>query len=262
MLYLEFIKKAFQERFAYRFDFYIRLIGSFLVLFVQISVWQALFRNQADIQGVSLAEMLTYVIIASVVMCVTGSNAAHTIAERVQTGSIGGDLLRPVYFKYYIFAEDLGVNSFRLLYVVAPASIVMAFFYGFLPPSGWETGIYFFVTMFLGILLSLYIHFILGLFAFWLQTSWYVEWYLRAFRELFSGSFVPLWFYPEWLLGISVWLPFRYIYFDPISIYLGKYGSGQMLRVLALQLVWLLILWAVERLVWHQAQKQLMVNGG
>ncbi len=80
--------------------------------------------------------------------------------------------------------------------------------------------------------------------------------------ELFSGSFVPLWFYPDWLYAISACLPFRLIFFEPISIFLGRYAVEDMLQIVLLQLVWLAVLYAAGVWVWSKAQTKVMVHGG
>lgn len=261
-LYLEFFRKAFQERYAFRFNFYITIFASVLLLMIQINVWTALYSNKGIISSINLNEMLSYVIIASIVVALTKSGAGTKIAERVENGNIVLDLMKPVNFKQYLFSEDLGKNVFQALFVAVPAIAVTWLFYDFTISSGMENLLVFLPGLALGILIAFHIHYIFGLLAFWLETSWYIPFFIGAMFDLFSGSIVPLWFYPKWLFDICQFLPFRFIFFEPISIFLGKYELHQAANILLMQAGWLLALLVIEKLVWLRVQHKLAVHGG
>ena len=77
---------------------------------------------------------------------------------------------------------------------------------------------------------------------------------------LFGASAIPLWFYPDWLAKVSLFLPFRYISYEPILIFLGE--SESPLTAIILQLAWLAVLFLIEKLVWRRAERKLIVQGG
>ena len=261
-LYIEFVKKSFQERYAYRFDFFVTFIGSIMAIFIQFSIWSALYNKNEAIHSVTLTDMLNYVVISTFVMALTRSNVGQVIADRVSNGSIATDLTRPVNFKYYLFAENVGSNSFNLLFVTIPTCIFAGIFYRFTFNEDIVIWGLFLVSLLLGAIIAFYINYVLGLLAFWFKTSFYISWFLQALNELFSGSIVPLWFYPKWLFTMSSWLPFKLVYFDPISIYLGKHTYLSSIKIILLQLLWVIVLILLEKRVWTAAQKKVFVHGG
>lgn len=261
-LYIEFFKKAFQERYAFRFDFYISILSSILLLIIQLNVWEALYRDKGAINNVAFGEMISYTIVATVVMSLTGSGAGRKIADRIQNGSIIMDFIKPINFKSYLFSEDLGTNIFKMLFISIPSIGVTLFFYRVSVIASIESQILFLASLIIGVLIAFNIHYIFGLFAFWLETSWYIPFFTGAMFELFSGSVVPLWFYPDWLYDISQVLPFRFIFFEPISILLGKYTVSRGLSVIQFQLIWLIAVVLIERFMWFMAQKKIVVHGG
>lgn len=261
-LYLEFIRKSFQERFAYRLDFYISIFGTFLFLFLQINLWTALYSGENSVNTVTLSNMIDYIIISCLVTALTKSSVGNKIAEKIETGKIVSDFTKPLNFKYYLWSEDLGNNSFNALFITMPLCLVIGLINKFSLPSDPLFLMFFVVSFILGAMISFYINYLLGLFAFWLHTSWFITWFLAAFNGLFSGAVVPLWFYPDWLRMICDLLPFRFIFFEPISIYLGRYSSEMVYKLLLLQIVWVVLLIVVERVVWTRAQKHVFVNGG
>lgn len=260
-LFNQFLILAFKEKYAYKFDFYVSFLASILVIIVKINVWQALYKGNV-VDAANLNEMITYVLVSSVIFTLTKSGAANKIGRKVEDGSIIGDFTRPVNFKSYLFAEDLGNNFFTVLFVSLPSVLIVSLFFGFTWEIGLIKSLFFILSIILAILISFYIKYIIGLFAFWLETSWYIPFFVGAIFELFSGSTIPLWFFPEWLKTISDLLPFRLIFFEPISIFLNKYSISESLSIIFAQLIWLLILVIFEKLLWFNAQKKIVVHGG
>lgn len=261
MLYLEFFKKAFQERYAYKFDFYVSLIGNLLTIIVQISIWIALYQSNID-KPISISEMISYVILSSFVASLTNSQVSQKLGEKVENGHIIMDFIKPINLKNYLFAEDLGRNIFQVASSTFPSILLISLIYGFDIPAEIKTWAIFSVSLILGILIAFYFHYIIGLFVFWLETSWYITFYVGALMQLFSGSIVPLWFYPEWLFIISNALPFRLIFFEPIAIFLEQRTGYETLQIIAIQLFWLLILYLLERTIWSFATNKVVTHGG
>ena len=260
-LYFEFFKKAFQEQYAYRFNLIVSVIGSFLTLWMQIFIWRALFDgNEANVMDIK--QMLTYTIVSSLIMTLTSSTVAHKLGEKVQTGDIMIDFLRPINLKTLFFANELGWNLFRVLFIAMPGTVLTGLIVGFDFPTELETILAFLISLILGLFLAFYFHYLVGLSAFWLESTWYIPFFTGAFIQLFAGAAIPLWFYPEWLYQLTNWMPFRFIFFEPISIFLNQRNASEILVILITQLVWLLILWIFERLVWKNVNAKLVMNGG
>lgn len=262
MLYWSFFAKSFKEKYVYRFDFYISILATILSLVIQISVWKALYKNEGVRQLISLTDMLVYTLISIFLLSLTRFGVGNKIAERVTSGAIESDFTKPISFKYYLLAEDLGNNLFKALFVSLPAAIVFLIFYDLSVLPTIINLLIFIISVGLGVLIAFHIHYIVGLSAFWLHSTWYLQFYLGALFELFSGSTVPLWFYPNWLQTICDWLPFKYIFFEPISIFLGRYTLPVSLNIIGIQIFWLFVLFIIERLVWNNVERKVVVHGG
>ncbi|QOS76719.1 ABC-2 family transporter protein [Paenibacillus sp. JNUCC31] len=261
-LFVTFLKRSFLERYAYRFDFYTSIFGSFISLFVQLNVWSVLMENNSSNSQVSLDEMLTYVIITSLITALTASQVGEKIAQKVDNGSIISDFIRPINIRNYLWAEDIGKNIFNFLLINIPNVIIILLFMRIEIVFELSNFLMFLISLVLAIIIAFYIQFVLGLLAFWLQTPWYISWILNACKDLFSGSVIPLWFYPDWLYQISSWLPFRLIIFEPINMYLGNLSIDEGYKILLLQCVWIVSLYLLSKLIWSKAQSKIIVHGG
>ena len=261
-VYLQFASKAFRQRFAYRANTWLNMLTAILGLFVQLSIWKALYHNRNVVNGISLLDMMTFVIVGMAVSALTYSRVGNTLANKVVDGSIAGDFIRPVSLKYYLMAEEFGGNCYTMVFSFLPVSIAAMLFVPFRGPQSAAAMVLFLVSLALGILLMHYIHYTLGLLAFWFKRSIYVNWFLGAFFTLFGGQQVPLWFFPEPLHNIAMILPVRFVSFEPLSIYLGQRDISEGLYVLGLQAIWILMFWLLERVIWAKAQRVITVQGG
>ena len=104
--------------------------------------------------------------------------------------------------------------------------------------------------------------YVVGLLAFWTQATWFLPWYVRAGVAFFGGTIIPLWFYPEGLIRLSRFLPFRYISFEAISYYLGKTALDSAPVSLGIALLWWLLLFMAGHCLWNLAKRKMTINGG
>jgi len=113
-----------------------------------------------------------------------------------------------------------------------------------------------------GLLIYFLISYLLGMLGFWYMTIWHFKRLLEDTIRVFAGALIPLWFFPQFLVTVSNYLPFKYIYFIPISIYLQKISLAEAQKAIALQFIWLVTLLALEHFVWQKAIKKLVIQGG
>ena len=261
-LYLDFARKTFRQRTIYKTDMVMRVVSHFLALFVQVSVWHVLFATRSSSNGVTVQDMVTYVILGMLVSSLTSSYIDYRIAERVQDGSIAIDFIRPVNFKYYMICEDLGESGLMTFVTTLPACVFGALYWGLRLPEKPITLVLFLATLAGGIMVVTSLNYTLGLLSFWFKDSYHVDWLFGAMRTVFSGALVPLWFYPPALRAVSEAFPWQLGSFAPLAVFLEKSPSSAAIRVLILQAVWLVVLLWIERILWRKAQEKIEVYGG
>ncbi|MFK7691257.1 ABC transporter permease [Paenibacillus sp. HJGM_3] len=261
-VYWTFVVKSFQQRFVYRINSYITILSAWLGLFVLVSAWRALYSGKTAVNGITFEDMINFIVINTLVASLIHSNMGQKIGERVADGSISIDLIRPITFKGYYLANQLGENAFALLFSTMPATLLAVLLWGFHFPDNPLRVALFLVSLMLGLLVMNQINYLFGLLAIWLKTSWFINAITGAAFELFAGTFVPLWFYPEWLYTVAKCLPFHLVTFQPISIFLGRLSIPQSWGVLGLQLLWLAALWGLEQWMWSKSQDEIDIHGG
>ena len=263
-LYIEIIKNVFKSRLTYRFNYFTGLIGKVLSIFAQFFIWKALLLNSSidtSYGTIDFSSMVTYIIMSSIISIITSTSVISVVDNNIRSGQIALDFIKPINFKLYMFCDSIGKNLYQILFSVLPVAILSIVIFGIQPPDPIDF-ILFIIATIGGILVNYFLCFCLGLLGFWLTQEWIIGRFLNDLIRLFSGAFIPLWFFPSQLLQISEYLPFRFIYFVPISIFLGKFDIIQCLYLLLTQLIWIILLYLLSVYIWKKAIHKLVVQGG
>lgn len=261
--YLEFAKKAFQKALVYRIEVLISLIYAIVSILIYVYLWSALYQNQPQVKGITLKEVITYSAISIIIRrLIPGMETAVLIEEKMRTGDIATDLMKPIDLGGYLFSNALGQSCFAFLVNILPIfSIAFFLFKIILPPAS----LFFFsflVSLSLGYIIIFCIDFMVGMVAFWTRETFGFRHVMTSIIAFFSGSLVPLWFFPKFLERITFFLPFRAIYFTPLSIYLGKVPSNQIAWALIQQALWAIGLIIGARLIQVAAIRKVVIQGG
>ncbi|RDJ04915.1 hypothetical protein B5K05_22885 [Rhizobium phaseoli] len=103
-----------------------------------------------------------------------------------------------------------------------PVIILFSLLYGLLPPASFAYGLLFIGYVAVSTTLLLLISILFGLLSFWVFDAHSLEWFMRGFGALLSGGLVRLWFFPPVLAETAHVLPFAWITYDPMAVYLGQ----------------------------------------
>ena len=80
--------------------------------------------------------------------------------------------------------------------------------------------------------------------------------------ELFSGLLLPISFFPHFFQSVLAVLPFQYISYIPVLLYLGKINGLGMLKVLSVQVFWVFALLALGDGMWRWSSRRITIQGG
>jgi ABC-2 type transport system permease protein len=263
--YFKFIQISFKNGLAYRAEYFIGVFRSLVVLLVQLCVWRALLGHTGQVTTnsgiVTLKEMTTYVLVSSMISTMVNYNVIQDMNNRIGTGQISMDLVKPMNFQTYTFCNMTGQNMFSFLFQLLPILVIGLIFVGIDFPT-LQNLLLFCLALINAVVIMFLMNYCLGLMAFWYTRTWQVSELLQMFIRLFSGMIVPLWFFPKVLMNIADFLPFKLTYFVPISVFMGKGTFVDSLWSLLQQFGWMAVLYLLTKLVWRTAIKKLVIQGG
>lgn len=263
--YFAFARSAFLASLAYRNEVWANLFGKVVQVFARVAIWLAVYAGigATVVDGVSLQQMVTYALLGGIVMGATRhENVLNEIGRSLKTGDVAVWLLKPISYPAYLFANESGSFFYRLLTQVIPTIAFAALFYGMLPPASLFHGAMFLAFWAVAFILLFLMSAFAGLIAFWLMTSFSLDWMLGALLHLFAGLLVPLWFYPEPLATVARHLPFAWVAYYPNAVYLGQLPVSQTWLYLGLGLCWTVVFLAGVVWLWRKASTRITVQGG
>jgi ABC-2 type transport system permease protein len=260
-IYLQIAAVMPKAALAYRFNVTLELVSVLLQIFLLKVVWTAVYAGREAAQPLPLGELVAYLTIANLQVWLLFPELSWMIQQRVREGQIAMDLARPVSFLGQMCAQQLGVTAGFAMYLVV--ALPFAFVIGALqPPASLQAGVMYVVSLGLALAVVTWMGLLLGLVSIWtLETTGMMAIY-RFVNIFFAGALVPLSFFPPALRAVAEALPFQTQAFIPLSIYFGRLEGGDLVRALAVQALWVVVLGSFALFVWRRARHKLVVQGG
>jgi ABC-2 type transport system permease protein len=246
---------------AYRSDLMFGIAGMIIQVVLTVTVWRVLYLDKNQVSGVDSSTAVSYAVLAACFQSIVMPWQFSSLPLRIMQGQIGVDMIRPRSLISQCLAQATGTLVGRLPIGLSGLVVGLAL-RGVRPPAGELELLAWVCSTGLGIANVLTINLLVSMAAFWtLEISGPMIIY-RFGSAFLSGALVPLWFMPDWLRQVVSWLPFQAQIYAPLSLWFGA-GSGEsIVRTLAVQGMWVVILWLLLQLVWRQAVRKVVILGG
>ena len=259
--YFELMKRSFLGRRAYKLELLLGVLTSFASVFVVVALWRALYAAGGEPRGISLSAVTTYAVVSMGMRTAFMMNE-FTLERKVLTGEIVVDLLRPISIPLSLLSSTVANSAFNLIGQAVPTFVIAVILFHIPLPRTLLAGTLFLASVVLGFLLLFSFSLNFWALTFWLERTYSVITIKNSLVALTSGLLLPLWFVPKELIGLFNTLPFQYVYFAPISLYLGRLSPSMAIHAFVLQIVWLAVFSTSAWLIWKAGVKNLIVNGG
>ena len=225
---------------------------------VLLGLWQVLLQGKPSGVELSLAQLLTYTLIAEIFR---DQLACRTqLQQCLWEGSVGAYFLRPMSVFGQFAARMGGEGLFGLAFFSLPLALAAPLLgVDPLPASGCAD-LLFPLSLGLAIAVGLALELFFGALVVYLEHNVHNAYRLRdALVALLSGAVIPLELFP-WNLGRLIgWLPFAATASAPLRIYVG---SGEPGPLLLLQVFWAVACWLLARWFWRFNRERLVCHGG
>jgi ABC-2 type transport system permease protein len=259
--YVSIARMALQQALAYRGTAIFTVLILFLWIAILFSFWSSAYAGREEIAGYTHRDMRTYILLAYAINALVGWRVGSAMMGRIRTGEIVIDMIRPLNYRTTQLANAAGSGI-----VEGAVSFGIALGLGLLffirPPDGALTAVLFVISVLLGFVTKVLVIFLISLLTFWTLQGVGLMWAQQSVIAILSGTLVPLALLPGWVRVVAEVLPLRGIVATPVSIYLCTTGGLAMLGLLALQIVWLAVLWWVTDKAWIRAFRAVEVQGG
>lgn len=257
-----FAATAFTRQLAYRVANWSGLFTNAFFLFIRAYALEACFTARDAIGGMDVAEVLTYTTITQMLVMVCPIWGTLGLGDRVRSGDVALDLVRPVSVYALMVSQRLGVSAYYLLMRGLPVAAIGAAA-GLLsaPASVWLVAPWL-VSVALGAFIGASLLFLVDVSSFWLESERGLRYVAIGLTGLLSGLFLPLPFFPSWAQGLSRALPFQYTLHLPVEIWLGRLDGPALALALGMQILWAVALAGICTAVLRAGTRRLVIHGG
>lgn len=251
--YLQIAKLTWDETFVYRLNFIMwrmRLILQTLTLYF---LWVSLIPSGTTLFGYNQSSMLTYILGTSLVSSFVLSSRSHAVGDEINSGNLSNFLLKPINYFLYWFARDVGDKAMNIIFSIIELTVLFAILK---PPLFIQTESMFLLLTLIAIALALIMYFLfnflLGLIGFWSPEVWAPRFIFIILLNFFAGGLFPLDILPKFIFSIFQLLPFTYLLYFPIKIYLGQLTMIEIFTGIMISLSWTILLYIVVRYMWRK----------
>jgi len=263
--YLAFMRASFSMNLAYRMHIVFWIFSDFIQIGLMLLVWVAVYQNSdsALIYGFSLNQILIYNLIVNMSASFTRMNPVWDIAEDYYDGRVAMSLIKPTRYITQIFFQNLGSNIFGNILISLPLSIALVVL-GInhqIDITLLSLALYV-LSLGMGLFISFYANFIFANLVFYTDATFGMFQLNEAIVRIFSGSLIPLVFFPGWLKLIADFLPYGSIQYIPTMILMGRITGTEIVLRMLIQLAWVLGLALSAHMLWNHSLRRMKVHGG
>jgi ABC-2 type transport system permease protein len=258
-------KLTWMERLAYRVNFFMEIASGILSSLIVIFLWMAIYRSagREAIGGYSIREMVTYLLGAGLINSFLLTTAENPeTSQNIQDGTLSNLLIQPVSPYGIWFFRDFGAKIFFFTFGLLGYIVVCLFFYRYLVPS-LNFGYFFFflLSLLLASLLQFFMFQSFSLLSFWVENTYGIRFTMRVIMEVLAGAIIPLSFFPGILQKIFLLLPFHFLIYLPMNIYLGKIPLIQAPFELLKEAGWITGFGLLNLFIWRKGVRQYVAYG-
>lgn len=249
---------SFQNEFTYRLNFVLWRLRNVIRILLVITLWNVVFSNTPQVFGYTKDQLIAYVFMASIVSTlIMASPSNDTMGGEIGNGDLSNYLVKPISYIKYWFTRDLASKLLNVFFSIGEFVILLAIFRPDITfPQNPVNIIFAIVAWAAAVVLYFLVSKIAVFCGFWIPTNaWGFMFIVLVFLEMLSGVIFPIDVLPplgQFLINLT---PFPYLIYYPISIYVGKFTSPEVLWILVRTVLWVFLSGYLALVMWKKGLK-------
>lgn len=260
--YLSVFKVSWQEIFIWRTNFVLWRLRNVFQILILYFFWSTVFSNQDHLFGYTRTTILTYVLGSSLIRSMVLSSRSVDVAGEIHQGILTNYLLKPISYLSYWWTRDLADKILNIIFSICELALIV---WLLKPPILLQTDpltlVFFGLTVIIALHLYFYFSFILSFLAFWVREVWAPRFLAIVSLEFLSGGVFPLDILPPAIFSGLQFLPFTYLVFFPLKVYLGQLSIFEIMSGIAMMTGWTIILFFATQYLWMRGLRVYSAEG-
>lgn len=230
---------------------------SFIVLLL------AIYKDGNSLGQYGLGGIVFYYLAILFVSFITESYIGQELAGQVRKGELSKYLLKPYNLFWEKLAQALGSKTayiilpipLYILFVIVFFKLIMTDLQVDIPRV--EYIIFGIVFCWLGFVLNFILEYLAAGFAFFMDETWSISHFKHITLTILGGASFPLDIIQGKFADIVDLLPFKYVYYIPVSYITGRRSITEyFMEDVTLFIFWLVLIYLITKLIWHIGLKR------
>lgn len=260
--YLLIAQNTWDETVSYRLNFIMWRVRVVLQIITLYFLWLSILPKDTSFLGYNQSLMLTYILGTSLISAFVLSSRSHSVGDEINSGNLSNFLIKPINYFLYQFSRDIGDKAMNILFSSAELTFLFLILQ---PPLFVQTNpMYiglFLISTILALVLYFLINFLIGLIGFWSPEIWAPRFIFMIVIAFFAGGLFPLDILPESIFKIFQYLPFTYLLYFPLKVYLGQLALPEVIQGLITSFLWIVLMYLILKFVWNIGLKLYTAQG-
>ena len=256
--YLQIFRISWQNALVYRLNFVMWRVRTILWFFTAYFFWLAIFTQNQKVFSYDRSTMLTYIIGAALLRSFVLSSRSVTVGTEIANGDLNNYLVKPINYLKNWLARDFADKALNLIFFSLEITLLTLIFNPpIIGPASLMHLFLFLLAVFLAMFIYFFFSFLVSSFTFWYpeHNGWPLRFIVFMLLGFLAGASFPLDIFPALAQKIFKLLPFPYLIFYPLQIYLGRLSHQQILSSFLIMLAWLFILYQLTKIVFKKGLK-------
>lgn len=262
-LFGSMLKTALKQQLQYRSAMLAGMFTQCMFALIYICVYIAYYEYNIGSPGMTLVQAVSFTWLNQAFLRMMSLSGLNDVEEMMHDGRIAFELARPADLQGMWFARALAkhiapfcVNAPLTLCIalVMPQNMRLVLDLDMLPLG--------LLSLMLSILVASTFTVLLTESLFWTVSGDGINKLLPMIATVFSGSLLPLEFFPDAVKLVLRALPFAAVSDAPMRILVGAADVRSAWGAVILQMVWLAVLTILARVLLQRGVKKCMVQGG
>ena len=254
----EYFRISMKEETQYRFYFFSKIFCNMIPTLVTCFVWLAVYNNSEvnEIAGIQRDNMIGYILLTNIVYTFIEINRLD-ISSEIQNGTICNYLIKPM--NYLVYKTVRYVSSIMVNGVAYVIPVILLFFYY---KVNYTQVMIFLLLLIQAIIINILITFCLSGLTFWFFDVSSLFYLLNFVLNFFAGTLVPINLLPQFLQKIQRYLPFKNMGYEvSASIFINTNKEAALISIVQGS-VWIVILFALMKVMWKKGKERYEAYGG
>jgi ABC-2 type transport system permease protein len=260
--YFLIAKNTWDEAFVYRINLIVWRLRNVLQVLTIYFLWFSILPKHSALLGYSQQQMLTYILGTTIVGSIVFSSLIGQVGEEINQGNLSNHLLKPCNYFYYWFARDIGDKAMNTIFTIIELIFLIVILR---PPIIVQTNVGYIILAIIAIINGIFIHFfinfLLGFIGFWSSEIWAPRFIFFSLYTFFSGNIFPLDILPKPVFFLFQLLPFSYLLYFPIKLYMGQVQRIEVFSGFFISYLWVLLLAFFVKKVWKKGLRIYTAQG-